>query len=94
MIDVNAIGHAMRELKQHHFDQRLLAGPQGGAAADRKPHGFAHLVLVAAGAEGAGRGVGRIGDEIVAVLFDRHPERPHERLSGELAIARRSEARQ
>ena len=78
---------------QHHLDHRLLAGPQGRAAAHREPHRLAHLVLVACpGSKARVGGVGRVGDEIVAVLLDRNAERPDQRLAGELAIARRPAA--
>ena len=76
----------MRRPADGHVDGRLLAGPQGRAAANREPHRFAHLVLFGRGVIGPGRGIGGVGQEIVAIVLDRHPERPHERRPGELAV--------
>ena len=44
------------------------------------------LLLVAAGLIGARRGVGRVGDEVVAVLLDRNAERADQRRAGKLAV--------
>ena len=38
------------------------------------------------GSEFAGGGIGRVGDEIVAVLLDRHTEGADERLPGQFAV--------
>ena len=56
------------------LDHRLLAGPFGGAAADREADRLAQLVLVLAAALGdrIGRGVAGLVEEGVAILLDRN----------------------
>src|SRR5436305_3359063 len=72
------------DLQHHHFDERLLAGPQGGAAPDSEANRLANLILIT-GAVGARRSIRSIRDKIVAVLFDRDSERPDERRPREFA---------
>src|SRR4029078_12609523 len=39
------------------------------------------------GADGPGCAVGRVDDDVLAILLDRHSEWPDERLAGELSVA-------
>src|SRR5262249_45358379 len=53
---------------------------------DREPHSLAHLLLLAPWRESPGGGVGRVGDEVVPIFLDRHPEWANQRCTGELAV--------
>ena len=55
-------------------------------AAHGQAYRFPHLLLVTTGAVSAGRGVGRISNEIVAIFFNGNAERPDQRLAGKLAV--------
>src|ERR1043166_2205983 len=76
----------LHDLQDHDLDERLLARPQGRTSTDRKAHGFSYRVLADPRTVGALRGIRRIGDEVVAILLDRHAEGPDERSPGKPAV--------